>query len=128
MKAYLTQEERDRNLETVNAIIERCLEEDALADFLTSRREEVQTIITYLSDYETIMRNHDYQIERKAEQEGIAKGIQQGIEQGIEKGIRAVVEALQAASQSRDTVIQIVADTFGLSAQTVADKVAQYWE
>ena len=81
------------------------------------------------------MRNHDYQIERKAEQTGIAKGIQkgveqgikQGIEQGIEKGIRAMVEALQTVSQSRDAVIQIVADKFGLSAQAAADKVAQYW-
>ena len=132
---YLSQEEHDKNLEMVNAIIEKCLAEDVLTDFLTSRREEVQTIITYLFDDEIIMRNHDYQIERRAEQAGIAKGIQkgveqgikQGIEQGIEKGIRAMVEALQAASQSRDAVIQIVADKFGLSAQAAADKVAQYW-
>ena len=120
---YLSQEEHDKNLEMVNAIIEKCLAEDVLTDFLTSKRKEVQTIMTNLFDDETIMRNHDYQIERKAEQAGIAKGIQKGVEQGI----RAVVEALQAASQSRDAVIQIVADKFGLSAQAAADKVAQYW-
>jgi hypothetical protein len=83
----------------------------------------VQTIMTNLFDDETIMRNHDYQIEQKAEQAGVAKGM----EQGIERGIRAMVEALQAVSQSRDAVIQTVADKFGLQTQIAADKVAQYW-
>ena len=106
-------------LEAVKTIIEKCLEEGILVDFLTSRREEVQTIMTNLFDDETIMRNHDYQIEQKAEQAGIAKG--------IEQGIRAMVEALQAVSQSRDAVIQTVADKFGLQTQVAADKVAQYW-
>ena len=110
-------------LEAVKAIIEKCLEEGILVDFLTSRREEVQTIMTNLFDDETIMRNHDYQIEQKAEQAGVAKGM----EQGIERGIRAMVEALQAVSQSRDAVIQTVADKFGLQTQIAADKVAQYW-
>ncbi len=71
--------------------------------------------MTNLFDDETIMRNHDYQIE----QAGMAKG--------IEQGIRAMVEALQGVSQSRDAVIQTVADKFGLQTQVAADKVAQYW-
>ena len=118
-----TRKEYGNTLEAVKAIIERCLAEDVLTDFLTSRREEVQTIMTNLFDDETIMRNHDYQIEQKAEQAGVAKGM----EQGIERGIRAMVEALQAVSQSRDAVIQTVADKFGLQTQVAADKVAQYW-
>ena len=114
-------------LEAVKATIEKCLEEDVLTDFLTSRREEVQTIMTNLFDDETIMRNHDYQLEQKAKQAGITKGIKQGMEQGIEQGIRAMVEALQAVSQSRDAVIQTVADKFGLSAQAAEDKVSRHW-
>ena len=107
------------NLEAVKAAIDKCLAEDVLTDFLTSRREEVQTIMMNLFDEETIMQNHDHQIEKRAEEAGIAKG--------IEQGIRAMVEALQSVSQSRDTVIQMVADKFGLQKQAASDKVAQYW-
>ena len=128
---YLSQEDHDKNLEMVNAIIEKCLAEGILVDFLTSRREEVQTIMTNLFDDETIMRNHDYQIERKAEQTGIAKGIEQGIEQGIERGIEQGIHALVATvkklSQNRDTAIEMVMEQFGLQKQAAADKVAQYW-
>ena len=107
-------------LEAVKAIIEKCLEEGILVDFLTSRREEVQTIMTNLFDDETIMRNHDYQIEQKAEQAGVAKG--------IEQGICALVSTVKKLSQSRDTAIEMVMEQFGLQKQAATDKVAQYWE
>ena len=65
--AYLTQEEHDKNLEMVNAIIEKCLAEGILVDFLTNRREEVQTILINRFDKETIMCNQIEQ--REAEKE-----------------------------------------------------------
>ena len=122
-----TRKEYGNTLEAVKVIIERCVAEDVLTDFLTSKRKEVQTIMTNLFDDETIMRNHDYQIERKAEQTGIAKGIEQGIERGIEQGIHALVATVKKLSQNRDTAIEMVMEQFGLQKQAAADKVAQYW-
>ncbi len=87
--------------------------------------------MTHLFDDETVMRNHDYQLERKAEQAGIAKGIEQGmkqgIEQGIEQGIHALVATVKKLSQSRDTAVDMVMEQFGLQKQDATDKVAQYW-
>ena len=103
------------NLEAVKAAIDQCLTENVLVDFLSSRREEVQTIMTNLFDEETIMRNHDYEIE------------QRGIEKGMEQGIRVLVETLQSVSQSRDAVIRTIAEKFGLQPQTASEKVALYW-
>ena len=71
--------------------------------------------MTNLFDDETIMRNHDYQIE----QAGIAKG--------IEQGICALVSTVKKLSQSRDTAIEMVMEQFGLQKQAATDKVAQYW-
>ena len=107
------------NLEAVKAAIDQCLTENVLVDFLSSRREEVQTIMTNLFDEETIMRNHDYEIEQR--------GIEKGIEKGMEQGIRVLVETLQSVSQSRDAVIRTIAEKFGLQPQTASEKVALYW-
>ena len=103
--------EHGNNLNAVKAAIDQCLLENVLSDFLSGRREEVQTIMTNLFDEETIMRNHDYEVEQR----------------GIEKGIRVLVETLQSVSQSRDTVIRMVSEKFGLQPQVASDKVAQYW-
>ena len=71
--------------------------------------------MTNLFDDETIMRNHDYQIE----QAGMAKG--------VEQGIRALVNAMRAVSQNQEATIQMVMEQFGLQKQAATDKVAQYW-
>ena len=127
------------NIEAVKAIIRQCLKESVLTEYLTSRREEAQTMMMSLFDQETIMANHDYEVEQRGEQRGIEQGMKQGIEQGIkqgikqgvmqgvEQGIRAMVEAMQSLSQTRDVVVQMVAEKFDLQAQTAAEKVAQYW-
>ena len=73
------------------------------------------------------MRNHDHEVAQRAEQAGMQKGLTRGLAQGMEQGIRALVEALEAVSQSRDAVIQTVADKFGLQPEIASEKVAQYW-
>ena len=65
----------------------------------------------HMFDEEEALRFHDLEIRREES----------------EKGIRALVEALQSVSQSRDAVIKMVVDKFGLQPQAAADKVAQYW-
>ena len=73
----------------------------------------------YMFDEEEALRLHDIEIRREAALEAAREE--------SEKGIRALVEALQSVSQSRDAVIKMVMDKFGLQPQTAADKVAQYW-
>ena len=73
----------------------------------------------YMFDEEEALRFHDLEIRREVAQEVRREE--------SEKGIRALVEALQSVSQSRDAVIKMVVDKFGLQPQAAADKVAQYW-
>ena len=74
-----TRKEYGNTLEAVKAIIERCLAEDVLTDFLTSKRKEVQTIMTNLFDDETIMRNHDYQIDGKPSKRELPRAFKRGL-------------------------------------------------
>jgi hypothetical protein len=70
-------------------------------------------------DEEEALRFHDLEIRRE-----VAQKVRR---EESEKGIRALVEELQSVSQSRDAVIKMVVDKFGLQPQAAADKVAQYW-
>ena len=76
---YLSQEEHDKNLEMVNAIIEKCLAEGVLTDFLTSRREEVQAILTNRFDKETIVRNQIEQREAEKKHSHNGRGSSSGV-------------------------------------------------
>lgn len=59
--------------------------------------------------------------------EGLEQGRAEGEQSGLEQGIRALIETLHEFSQAKDTVIQTVAQKFGLQPQIAADKVALYW-
>ena len=106
-------------LEAVKETIRRCMEEGALVEFLSEKQTEVESAMRHMFDEEEALRLHDIEIRREAALEAAREE--------SEKGIRALVEALQSVSQSRDAVIKMVMDKFGLQPQTAADKVAQYW-
>ena len=106
-------------LEAVKETIRRCMEEGALVEFLSEKQTEVESAMRHMFDEEEALRLHDLEIRREAALEAAREE--------NEKGIRALVEALQSVSQSRDAVIKMVMDKFGLQPQMAADKVAQYW-
>ena len=51
----------------IEETIRICQDEDVLREYLEEEREEVMDIMTTLFDQETIMKNHDAAITRKAE-------------------------------------------------------------
>ena len=114
-----TRKEYGPTLEAVKETIRRCMEEGALVEFLSEKQTEVESAMRRMFDEEEALRFHDLEIRREVTQE-IRR-------EEKEKGIRALVEALQSVSQSRDAVINMVVDKFGLQPQAAADKVAQYW-
>ena len=98
-------------MKAVRDTISQCMEEGVLKEFLSKKRLEVENAMEYMYTQNETMRFHDLKIRQEES----------------EKGIRALVEALQSVSQSRDAVIKMVMDKFGLQSQTAADKVTQYW-
>lgn len=105
--------------EAVNATLRQCAEENVLAPFLASRQKEVQDIMTYLFDHDTIMDIHDYNIAKEAKQIGQREG--------LEAGISAMVSMMQEFSMDRNTAAQKLAAKFDLPPHIAQEKVEQYW-
>lgn len=130
----ITDENRARYGSTqkaVEATLRQCAEENILTPFLASRKKEVQDIMTYLFDHDTIMDIHDYNIAKEAKQagrrEGRREGRQEGRSEGLETGIRAMVSMMQEFSMDRETAARKLAAKFDLPPQAAAEKVEQYW-
>ena len=111
----------------VDATLRQCAEENVLAPFLASRQKEVQDIMTYLFDHDTIMNIHDYNIAKEAKQAGHREGRREGRSEGLETGISAMVAMMQEFSMDRETAARKLAAKFDLLPQVAQEKVDQYW-
>lgn len=81
-----------RNIESIGCMdrealmsaLDECKENDILADFIDTYREELMSNLDYLFDHKYT----DAQYEHQLKQEGIREGIKEGIREGEEQGIR----------------------------------------
>ncbi len=92
-----------------------------------------------LFNQDTIMRIHDYNVEKKGlekgmqeglykgRQEGMQEGRREGRQEGIEKGIRALITSMRKFAIDKETVLQQVIDQFGLSEALAKEKIEKYW-
>ena len=106
----------ERSQQAIEETIRICTEQGVLAEFLGSRKKEVQDIMVTLFDQEKVMEIHDYNLraEGRAEEK--------------EASICTMVKSLQSISISREVAVQLLVDKWGLSPQAAEDRVARYWE
>ena len=118
----IADEERRKSgptVETVKVIIDRCIEENVLADFLESRRKEVEDIMVVLYDEKKLQGLYVKSVREEGRAEGRAEE--------REKGISAMVETLKKFAGEKRVVAQELVENFKLSPEVAAAKVEQYW-
>lgn len=105
-----------RSQQAIEETIRICTEQGVLAEFLGSRKKEVQDIMVTLFDQEKVMELHDYNLakEQRAEEK--------------EVNIRAMIKTLQMLSTSREDAVRLLVANWELSPQEAEDRVSRYWE
>ena len=73
------------SIQAVEETIRICQDENVLKEYLARQREEIMDIMMTLFDEETLMKNHDASVERKARRQGEATGRIKGIKEGREE-------------------------------------------
>ena len=105
-------EKHGRSHLAIDETLRICTEQGVLAEFLGSRKKEVQDIMVTLFDQEKVMEFHDYNL--RAEEK--------------EANLRAMVKTLQNLSTSREYTVHLLVENWELSPQEAEDCVARYWE
>ncbi len=114
----IADEERRKSgptIETVKAIIDRCVKENVLTAFLSARRKEVEDIMVVLYDEAKVREIHEYNVRKDA------------LEEGTEKGISAMVATLKQLDIAKAVAKDKLVLNFHLSPQVAEAKVEQYW-
>ena len=119
----IADEQREKHGLTQKAVDETiriCIEENALAPFLASRKKEVLEIMVTLFDQEKIMEIHDHNVAKAARQEGR--------EEGREDGIRALVTFMHRQSMDidKETIARELMEQFNLIPRDAEEKVRKY--
>ena len=128
-------EKYGRNRKAVEETIRQCMAEGVLAPFLASRQKEVHDIMVTLFDEQKIREIHEHSIAKDAKEEGLQEGRQEGRKEGRQEGrkeerensIREMILVMRKFSADRKSVIQQLADSYGLNAQAAEEKVDLYW-
>ena len=98
-KVRLYLERYPENLEgAVDMVVEECIEEDILADFLKKQRGEVKDVILTEYNAERHIKN-----EKKLSFE---EGVKEGIEKGLEQGIKAFIAEKEEENADKNIIIE----------------------
>ena len=102
-KVRLYLERYPENLEgAVDMVVEECIEEDILADFLKKQRGEVKDVI--LTEYNA--ERHIKNEKKLSFEEGVKEGIEKGMEQGLEQGIKAFIAEKEEENADKNIIIE----------------------
>ncbi len=112
--------ERDSAEEALAEAVDYCIENGILESFLRENRAEVLGMLLEEFDVK--------KYERTLRSEGREEGIREGMELGREQGICCMVEALQEAGQTKDYIIEKIAEKFSLSRSEAEKKLLRYWK
>lgn len=74
--------------EAIQQTIDLCVQENVLAEFLASRKEEVLQIMTQLFDQEKVTQIREYNLAKQAKWEGEQEGKREGKQEGLLEGKR----------------------------------------
>ena len=121
-------EEYGPTIEAVRKTIELCIAQGVLAEFISSRRTEVETNMWHMFDEEAALRAHEAEIWEEGKKEGKKEGTREATAEVTEKSICAMVEVLKGLAQTRESVVKVIEDKFSLQPQVAAEKVARYWK
>lgn len=111
-KVRLYDKEMDQLKDAVNKALEECIAENILADFFTTRRQEVLHVAVLDFTFE--------QREKLIARDNFEEGVTQGISKGIDQGITKVAENMLRAQKP----LEETADMTGLSMDAL-EKIAQ---
>lgn len=84
--------EHGRSRKAIEETLRRCIEENVLAPFLTTRQKEVAEIMVTLFDQEKIMEIHDYHVAEDARKDGLQKGRAEGMTEGTLQSIQNLIK------------------------------------
>ena len=85
------EKEYGRSKETVVKIINDCIKEDILKEFMMEHKKEVIDIMDVLYDEKVIMESYENELRQEGIQEGMQLGMQQGMQQGMEQGMQQLL-------------------------------------
>lgn len=91
-----------RNEKAIEETLRRCIEENVLAPFLTTRQKEVAEIMVTLFDQEKVMEIHDYHIAEAARRDGTLSSIKNLMET-LGLSIEAAMNTLKIPENERPT-------------------------
>jgi ABC-type ATPase with predicted acetyltransferase domain len=120
----IADEERKRHGRTGKAIEEtlrRCIAENVLVPFLTTRQKEVAEIMVTLFDQEKIMEIHDYHVAEAAREDGLqigrieghAEGRIEGRVEGMLSSIKSLMETLGLSIEAAMNALKVPEDERG---------------
>lgn len=130
--------------DAIERAIDRCIEENVLADFLWKRRLEVVKAMTldYTFERQIMLEREEARTEGRQEglqegrqeglqegrQEGRQEGIQEGIRQGMEEGERkAVISICKKLGMSYNETVANVKENFSLGDEDIQKYMKLYW-
>ena len=108
-KVRLYDKEMDQLKDAVNKALEECIAENILADFFTTRKQEVLHVAVLDFTFE--------QREKLIARDNFEEGVSHGIDQGIQQGITKVAENMLRAQKP----LEEIADMTGLSMKSLKE-------
>lgn len=108
-----------RTLRTIKETIRICIEQDILKDYLLSHEKDVITMLECLFDQETVFNNFLNTKIYEAEN----RGKEQGREEASILSMQKTISRLNRLGISREEIIGIITEDYGLSKAESADRV-----
>ncbi len=107
-----------RSKETIQKIVDQCIEQGILADFFRSREWEVYDVMSILFDQEKVWEMEKQHIQRETSIEYLAKGRAEGRAEGEAEGtmnallgsIKALMESMETSAEQAMTLLKIPQD------------------
>ena len=103
-------EEYDDLATAINRAIDRCIEEDVLADFLRENRSEVVKVtqLDYTFDRQIMLEREDAREEGRQEgrTEGRAEGRQEGQQEGSTKKAKKIAQKMLKANKPLEEIME----------------------
>ena len=112
-----------RTLKTIKETIRICIERDILKDYLQQHEKEVITMLECLFDQETVFNNFINTKIYEAENRGIEKGIVQGRQEASILSIQKTSNRLNMLGISKDEIVGIISEDYGLSRTESSNRV-----
>ncbi|MDO5490721.1 MAG: hypothetical protein Q4F52_11575 [Bacteroidaceae bacterium] len=108
-----------RSLKTIKETIRICIEQDILADYLHHHEKEVITMLECLFDQETVFNNFLSTKMYEAEN----RGREQGREEASTFSIQKTISRLNKLGISKEKIIGIISEDYGLSKEESCSRV-----